>query len=186
MGGVRRWSIRAGSLGVAAVGGYLGLVSGAVPVDLGVGRRTRPLGPVAVEISAPRELVFELLTAPYAERAPRAMRAKVEVLERGADLLLAAHKTPLRGGLTAVTVETVKLVAPHRVEFRLVRGPVPHVVEAFDLEERPEGTVVHYTGELGTDLWALGRRWGDLVAATWVATVEQSLAAVKAQAERRS
>jgi uncharacterized protein YndB with AHSA1/START domain len=186
MTGVRAWTIGAGAVGVAAVGGYLGLVSGAVPVDVGVGRRTRPLGPVAVEIGAPRELVFELLTAPYAERAPRAMREKVQILERGADLLLAAHKTPLRGGLTATTVETVKLLPPHRVEFRLVRGPVPHVVEAIDLEERAESTVVHYTGELGTDLWALGERWGDLVAKTWVATVEQSLATVKAEAERRS
>jgi hypothetical protein len=36
---------------------------------------------------------------------------------------------------------------------RLVRGPFPHVVEAFVLTERPAGgTLLAYQGEIGADL----------------------------------
>jgi hypothetical protein len=60
-----------------------------------------------------------------------------------------------------VTVETVRFTRPERVDFRLVRGPVPHVVESFMLSEHDAGTRLVYEGELGTDLWALGQRWGN-------------------------
>ncbi len=109
---------------------------------------------------APRELVFDVICAPYDARASRAMQAKVKVLERGQDMVLAAHYTPFRGGLTATTVETVRFSRPERVDFRLVRRPVPFVVEAFCLEERDDVTLLRYDGELGTDLWGLGNRWG--------------------------
>ncbi len=172
--------------GSAGVGVYLGLVTGAVPVNLGVGRTSRPLGPLSIEVQAPRETVFDVIAAPYDVRAPRAMRAKVAVLERGSDMVLAAHFTPVRGKLQATTVETVRFTRPERVDFRLVRGPVPHVVESFRLLEQGDGTLLTYDGELGTDLWGLGRRWGDVVAAKWEAVVEASFAAVKAEAERRA
>lgn len=173
--------------GIAAgAGAYLGLVTGAVPLDLGVGRRIRELGPLTIEIAAPRELVFAVVTAPYAERVPRALREKVEVLERGSDMVLAAHFTPITAGLTATTVETVRFSHPERIDFRLVRGPVPHVVETFDLQAAGTGTRLSYTGELGTDLWGLGRRWGDLVALRWQQAVAASFDTVKTEAERRA
>ena len=116
--------------GVAAAG-YVGLITGACPVDLGVGRRVRPLGPQLVEVAAPRQVVFDVIAQPYLGRAPRALADKLRVLERGHDMVLAAHFTPLGGrlGLVAQTVETVRFTPPERVDFRLVRGPVPHVVE---------------------------------------------------------
>ncbi len=46
-----------------AVGGYLGLVTGALPVDLGVARRFRALGPLEMFIPAPREVVFDVVAA---------------------------------------------------------------------------------------------------------------------------
>jgi hypothetical protein len=171
---------------MAGAGLYVGLVCGAIPVDLGIGRRTRPLGPLQVLVAAPRELVFDVIAAPYAERPSRAMREKVEVLERGTDLVLAAHYTPLRGRLRATTVETVRFQPPARIDFRLVRGPVPHVVEYFLLQSSNDQTILSYIGELGTDLWGLGQRWGDLVATKWEATVKTSLDTVKAEAERRT
>lgn len=171
--------------GGAGAGAYLGLVTGAVPVDLGVGRTSRPLGPLSIEVAAPRQTVFDVIAAPYDVRAPRALRAKVAVLERGTDMVLAAHFTPIRGKLRATTVETVRFSRPERVDFRLVRGPVPHVVETFWLREHGDGTLLAYDGELGTDLWGVGRLWGDAVAAKWEAVVEESFAAVKAEAERR-
>ena len=48
-----------------AAAGYVGLVTGACPVDLGVGRRVRPLGPQLVDMAAPREVVFDVIAQPY-------------------------------------------------------------------------------------------------------------------------
>ncbi|KOV54671.1 hypothetical protein ADL00_29370 [Streptomyces sp. AS58] len=174
--------------GAGAAAGYLGLVTGALALDIGLGRRTRPLGPQTVEIAAPREVVFDVIARPYLGRATRAMREKVQVLERGSDLVLAAHHTPVAGGrLTATTVETVRFTRPERVDFRLVRGPVPAVTESFILTtEQASGTRLVYEGDLATDLWRAGQWWGGLVAPRWEATVAASLAAVKREAERRA
>jgi hypothetical protein len=183
-------------LGAATVGagvtaaGYVGLVTGTCPIDLGIGRRVRPLGPQLVDMAAPREVVFDVIAEPYLGRAPRALADKLRVLERGSDMVLAAHFTPLGGrlGLVAQTVETVRFTRPEQVDFRLVRGPVPHVVEAFVLSEQAggAGTRLAYHGEIGADLWRAGQRWCELVARRWEQTVAASLAAVKAEAERRA
>ena len=183
-------------LGYATVGagvtaaGYVGLVTGACPIDLGIGRRVRRLGPQLVDMAAPREVVFDVIAEPYLGRAPKALADKIRVLERGSDMVLAAHFTPLGGrlGLVAQTVETVRFTRPERVNFRLVRGPVPHVVEAFVLTEQAGGatTRLAYHGEIGADLWRAGERWCELVAARWEQAVAASLAAVKAEAERRA
>ncbi|MEV0170358.1 SRPBCC family protein [Streptomyces sp. NPDC050803] len=186
MAWLRRTAMVAAAGGGLAAG-YLGLVTGALPVDLGVGRRTRPLGPQTVDISAPRELVFEVVARPYLGRTPRAMREKLNVLERGSDLVLAEHFTPVAGGrLTAVTVETVRFTRPERVDFRLVRGPVPYVTESFVLSERGAGTRLVYEGRMGTDLWRPGQWWGAAVAARWQDTVAASLDSVRTEAERRA
>ena len=50
--------------GAAASGAYVGLVTGRLTLDLGVGRRTRPLSPVALDIAAPRETVYAAAAAP--------------------------------------------------------------------------------------------------------------------------
>lgn len=172
--------------GIAGAGlCYVLVVRGGLTLDLGLGRRARPLGPMRMSIAAPRETVFDVIAAPYLRRTPRAMRAKLDVLERGTDMVLAAHFTPL-GRLTVTTVETVRFERPERVAFRLLRGPVPHLVETFDLREADTGTELEYRGELGTDLWGLGRRWGDLVARPWERTVAQSLSAIQSEAERRA
>ena len=176
----------AAGLSGAAVGAYVGLVTGRLTVDLGVGRRVRPLGPLGVDIAAPREAVFAAAAAPYAERAPRALREKVQVLERGEGMVLAAHHTPVGQRLTAVTVETVTMEPPVRMGFRLLRGPVPHVVETFDFAPTPDGTRLTYRGELGTDLGPAGQLWGNLVARSWEAAVRASFELIRAEAERRA
>lgn len=171
---------------VVSAAGYAGMVTGAVHVDLGVGRRVRPLGPQVRDIAAPRDVVFSIIAAPYTERQPRAVAEKIRILERGTDMVLAAHRTPVHGGrLTATTVETVRFDQPSYVHFRLVRGPVPHVIERFDLSDADGGTRLEYTGELGTDLWAAGTLWGKLVGRAWQRAVAHSLDSVKTEAERR-
>ena len=160
-------------------------VRGGLTVDLGVGRRHRPLGPLRIRIAAPRDVVFDVISSPYLERTSRALTEKLEVVERGADFVLAAHYTRAYG-LTATTLETVRFERPERVHFRLVRGPVPHVVEQFVLHEVDGTTELEYTGQLGTDLWGLGSLWGAAVARTWEATVDTSLSGIKDEAERRA
>lgn len=172
-----------GALAGAAAGLYTLLVRGNLTVDLGVGRTLRPLGPLVLQIDAPREIVFSVISAPYLSRTPKALEQKLHVLERSKEMALAAHFTPI-GPLVATTVETIRFEAPHRVHFRLVRGPVPHVVERFELRDRDGGTELEYVGELGADLWGLGRRWAGRVARRWENTVRGSLASVKAEAER--
>jgi len=174
----------------AALAGTLGgasalLARGALTVELGVGRTLRPLGPRTWQIEAPPELVFDVISAPYLGRTPRALASKLHVVERGEDMVLAEHFTEV-GPLITTTLETVRFERPTRVLFRLVRGPVPHVTEQFLLREASGGTELEYRGELGTDLWALGRWWGERVARRWEAVVDRSLEDVKAEAERRA
>ena len=161
------------------------VVRGSLAPDLGIDRRYRRLGPLTFRIAAPREVVFDVVSGPYLGRTPRALSSKLEVLERGEDVVLAAHYTRAYG-LTATTVETVRFEPPDRVHFRLVRGPVPHVLETFELREFGAETELEYTGELGADLWLLGSLWGAAVARTWEATVAESLEGIRAEAERRA
>jgi hypothetical protein len=175
----------AGALAGAAVVGYELLARGRLTIDLDVGRTLRPLGPLTMRIDAPREVVFDVISAPYLGRTPRALESKLHVLERGVDVILAEHFTRQRR-FTTTTLETVRFARPDAVHFRLVRGPVPHVVERFELSEDEQGTELRYSGELGADLWALGRWWGALVGDRWEAAVRGSLESVKAEAERRA
>ncbi len=121
-----------GVVGVAAIaGGYVLVVRGDLTLDLGWGRSTLALGPQHIDIAAQQSTVFEVISEPYLGRTPKAMTTKLTVVERGADMVLAAHHTPAVAGLVATTLETVRFEPPERIEFRLVRGPVPHVRETF-------------------------------------------------------
>jgi hypothetical protein len=177
---------------VSVAGGAAGLiycliVTGKLTVDTGWGRRVRPLGPFGVEVAAPAGTVFDVIAAPYLGRTPRAMAAKLRVVQRGEGMVLAEHYTPVHGGrLTATTLETITFDRPHRICFRLVRGPVPHVAEEFTLTQRHGVTALAYSGELGTDFGIAGQWWGSQVAKAWEAAVRASFAGIKAEAERRA
>lgn len=175
-----------GSLGVLAGRTvYEAIVDGRLTLDTGIGRRVRRLGPIEFDFRAPPEVVFDLIAVPYGDRPPRALREKVQVWERGSDFVLAAHLTQV-GRRSVTTVETVRLERPTRFDFRLVRGPVPHLAESFALAARGDGTSLVWSGELGTDFGAVGSWWADRVAAAWERAVAQSLAAVSAEITRRA
>lgn len=185
---MRRLAYSAATVAGAAAGAtglYFGLITAAIPLDLGVGRRYQPLGPLTVNIAAPREVVFDILAAPYLGRQTRAMADKIHIVERGNDMVLAAHRTPIGRGLVATTVETVRFTRPDRVDFRLVRGPVPEVTEQFLLTGDEHTCLLEYRGRLGTDLWAIGAGWGRPVARRWQQVVAATFASVRAEAERR-
>jgi hypothetical protein len=177
--------LRAAGLGAGIGAGCVLAVRGALTLDVGPGRRVRPLGPIHVPIGAARETVFDVVAAPYLGKTPRAMQEKLRVLERGTDMVLAAHFTPTALG-KATTIEIVRFERPERVAFRLVRGPVPCVSEEFELRSVDGGTELEYQGELGTDFWFVGAWWGAAVARVWEQTVRQSLDGVRDEAERRA
>ncbi len=181
-----RAAVAVAAAGAAGAVGYGLVVSGTLTLDTGVGRRVRPLGPLTVTIAADRETVFDVIAGPYLGRTPHALRAEIEVWERGVDVVVAAHRTPVAGGLVTTTVESVRFDRPDIVSFRLLRGPVPHVAETFRLHEDPGGTRLVYSGEMGTDFWAPGGWWGAVVARTWVATVAASMERIRFEAERRA
>jgi hypothetical protein len=165
--------------------GYRLFAGGSLTVDVGIGRRVRSLGPTSWRIAAPRATVFDVIAGPYLERTPRALADKLHVWEKGSDMVLAAHFTQVKCGATT-TVETVRFNPPERIDFRLVRGPVPHVRESFVLVERNGETDLSWQGELGTDFWALGAWWGDRVARAWDRAVRSSMELVVAESERRA
>jgi hypothetical protein len=136
-------------------------------------------------MNAPRDAVFDVIASPYLGRTPRAMKGKLHVWERGTDMVLAAHFTTNRW-FTTTTVETVRFEPPERVSFRLARGPVPHVVETFELRPTDRGTQLKYEGELGADFWLLGSAWSRIVARTWEHTVRQALEGIREESERRA
>jgi hypothetical protein len=139
-----------------------------------------------VDVSAPQEVVFAVIADPYLGRTPHAMADKLQVVERGSDMVLAAHHTRVGSRLVTTTVETVRFTPPDMVAFRLVRGPVPEVTETFRLSATPAGTRLGYSGELAADLWAFGRWAGRYAAAKWESTVRASLEDIKVEAERRA
>jgi hypothetical protein len=157
---VRKPSIVGVLVAVAGRWAYRRLVAGDLAMDQSIGRTIRALGPQDERIAAPRDLFFEVIAAPSSLAAIVGCREN-QVLERSEDMVLAAQRTTLGRGMVATTVETVRFERPVAVHFRLVRGPVPHVVERFELTEDGDGTLFHYEGELGADLWVVGRRWGD-------------------------
>jgi hypothetical protein len=170
---------------VAGLGYYL-VVTGKLTIDTGWGRRVRPLGPFGVQIAAPATTVFDVIAAPPLGRTPRPMSGKLQVFQRGTDMVLAEHYTPVhRGRLAAATLETVTFDRPHRIGFRLVRGPVPYITEEFSLTEREGTTRLDYSGELGTDFAAVGQWWANRVAAAWEGAVRSSFASIRTEAERR-
>jgi hypothetical protein len=166
-------------LGWAA--GFLLLAMGRLHLDLGWGRSQHELGPIEIEIEAPRELVFELISEPYLRHTPPG--SGIEVLARGENLVVAAHLTKVHF-YEARTVEAVELEAPARVGFRHLTGPVPYAVEQFELGEAAGGTLLRYGGQVGIDFFLLGRLAGRYwVRPQWERTVRQHLEDLKQRAE---
>jgi hypothetical protein len=141
--------ITVGALGALLVGGvaagFVLLAMGRLHLDLGWGRSIHELGPIEIRIDAGRELVFELISAPYLGRTPGG--PGIEVLARGADLAVAAHHIKVHF-YEARTVEVIEFDAPTRVRFRHLTGPVPYAIEEFVLEEAGDGTALRYGGEV--------------------------------------
>ena len=101
------------------VGMFLLLAMGRLHLDLGWGRSVHELGPIVIRIAAPRELVFEIVSAPYVGRTPAG--SGIDVIAKSDALVVAAHHTKVHF-YTARTVEVVEFQPPTRVGFRHVTG----------------------------------------------------------------
>jgi hypothetical protein len=176
--------VLAALLTVATVGSFLLLAMGRLYLDLGWGRSLHELGPITVPIAAPRELVFEVITAPYVGRAPGG--SGIEVMARADSLVVATHHTPVHF-YTARTVEVVELEPPSSVRFKHLTGPVPHAVEEFTFTDVGGDMELRYAGEIGIDFFVLGRiaarYW---VRPQWERAVREHLVDVKRRAEQRA
>lgn len=172
-----------GALLIALIAGmFLLLAMGRLHLDLGWGRSIHELGPITVGIGAPRELVFEIIAAPYT--GPTPAESGIEVLARGKDLVVATHHTRVHF-YTARTVEVIDFEPPTRVSFRHLTGPVPHAVEEFVLEETGDGTELRYGGELGIDFFILGRIAGRYwVRPQWERVVRDHLEDLRQRAQQ--
>ena len=166
-----------------SAGLFLALAMGRAHLDLGVGRSPHQLGPVITTIRAPRDLVFEIIAAPYLGRSSV---PGIEVLARSERLVVARHHTRVHF-YTAQTTEVIDFTPPLRVGFRHLSGPVPHALEEFVLEESDAGTELRYSGELGVDFFILGRiagrRW---VVPQWEHVVSAHIEEIRGPAEARA
>jgi hypothetical protein len=168
---------------VSIAASFLALAMGRMHLDLGLGRSFHPLGPLTVTIRAPRELVFEMIAAPYLGRVKV---PGIEVLAGDEHLVVARHHTRVHF-YTAQTTEVVDFTPPTRVGFRHLSGPVPHALEEFVLEETDGVTELRYSGELGIDFYILGRIAGrHWVRPQWDRVVSAHLEDVKQRAEARA
>ncbi len=90
-----------------------------------------------VEVAAPRELVYEVVSS---------AGKKVGETERGK---MVEFETPWRGRVIK-TVEEVQLDAPREVRYRWIEGPLENVEEVIVFDEVGEDrTAMTYSGRLG-------------------------------------
>jgi hypothetical protein len=143
------------ALGLAARKTYRLLTSGALTLDLDLGRRLQPLGPLVRPIRAPQDVVFDVVAAPYLGTTPRALADKLEVWERGADMVLAAHYTQVKCGITT-TLETVRFEPTRTLKLPRAIGKqigAPATMRSITVQAVPSSVAVGpdgalYVGEL--------------------------------------
>ena len=142
-----------------------------------------------VTIDAPRELVFQMLSAIGKGRLPGAEGESSRVLERDGNTIIAEFMTP-SGKSIYRTVERVQLYPPERITFCHLEGPLTYSDEAFDLIEQDGGTELRYCGEIECRVPFLpGMGW--LTALTYVrhkynSVIRNHMDSIKMAAEARA
>jgi hypothetical protein len=124
-----------------------------------------------------------VISGPYLGKTPRALGDKLEVLERGSDLVL-AHFTDVGWGLTAPPWRPFASSAPSgsRSAWSVGRCRTCSRRSSFAMS----ATGPTSSTAASSDLWALGKWWGARVARRWEETVAASVQAVRVEAERRA
>ncbi len=141
----------------------------------------------SVSIRAPRELVFQMMSAFGRGRIKGDEGESSTVLERSDDVVLAEFRSRV-GRYTITTVERVLLEPPHRLTFEHVSGPLRHAREQFDLRESAGGTKLEHSGEF---VWSRIPVVGCLVGTMLLKrpferVLERHMAAIRDAAEARA
>ena len=98
-------------------------------------------------INAPREMVFQMLSAIGKGSLPGTQGESSRVLERDGDTIIAEFLTP-SGKRIYRTVEEVQLYPPDRITYRHLEGPLEYAAEEFNLVQRDTSTELQYRGEI--------------------------------------
>ena len=142
-----------------------------------------------VQIDAPRELVFQMLSAFGKGSLPGAEGESSRVVELDGNNIVAEFVS-VSGKRTYRTLETVVLYPPERITFRHLQGPLTSSDEEFLLNEVEDGTALSYQGETECKLrWMPGMGW--LAALLYVrpkcnAVIRAHMKRLKAGAEARA
>ena len=99
-------------------------------------------------IQAPRELVFQIISAIGKGKLPGSQGEMTRVLHQEGNTIIAQFTTRV-GRRMITTVEQVKLYPPERITFEHLHlsGPLDSAWEEVVLRETPSGTELEYTGE---------------------------------------
>ena len=107
--------------------------------------RSVVLTPHETIVNAPREMVFQMLTAFGRGRLPGS-KEKSRVIEQDGDRLIVEFTTDAIYK-TYVTLEEVILHSPDRITFKHLKGPLDACDEVFTFEDLPDGTTLwRHTG----------------------------------------
>ena len=101
----------------------------------------------SVLIDAPRELVFQKMTAFNRGRLPGESSDSSRVVSGEGDELVVEFKTKV-GPITYTTIEEVKLYPPERIAFEHITGPLHCAYEEFTFEDRDGQTLLTHKGSI--------------------------------------
>lgn len=145
------------------------------------GEMSEPIPPVHIEINAPRELVFEMASA-VGGSLPDGPPHASELIRRDGNVLVVRFSAPAPFRFFGF-LEEVTLSAPSRIDYRVLEGPLDHVVEWLDFAEDGGTTTVTYAGEVGHRV-PLVARFIAVPAYRWY--MRRTLSALKRAAEHRA
>ena len=101
----------------------------------------------SVLIDAPRELVYQVMTAFNRGRIAGDNHESSKVISQNGDSLVVEFKT--RAGLfTYTTLEDITLHPPERITFKHLEGPLHYSTEEFIFEDVDGQTRLTHTGEI--------------------------------------
>jgi|TARA_Y100000310_G_scaffold143162_1_gene142580 hypothetical protein len=105
------------------------------------------LGTHDILIDAPRELVFQMMTAFDAGPMPGDTNESSKVISRDDDSQIVEFKSRV-GFITYTSVEKVTLDAPERITFNHLSGPLNYACDEFILDDRDGQTLLTHHGEI--------------------------------------
>ena len=101
----------------------------------------------SVLIDAPRELIFQKMTAFDRGRMPGDSTDSSRVLSRDGDALVVEFKTKV-GPISYTTVEEVNLYPSEKIAFEHISGPLHCALEGFTFEDRDGQTLLTHKGSI--------------------------------------